>query len=128
MKAVLLFGVGVGVLALILVIVIVAARRRTSAEKDAAVMKQLRERALTADEREIGVTADGEEPWGVIMETGYPGAAVSLVAFDPLSTLFLAGHDVITQLRLVSEQGNNSRNWSAARTKGEVELVLRYGV
>jgi hypothetical protein len=93
----LLIAAGLGALALILIFVFVAARRRPSPEQEALVMQQLRERALTNDAGEMGITPDGEKPWGVIMETDYPGAAASLVTFADGSTslYFSTGGGVI---------------------------------
>jgi hypothetical protein len=82
--------IGLGVVALVLVIA-AAARRRREHVDTTAVMRELRERALTADAMDIGVAADPAVPWGVIMETGYPGAVASLVAFaDGSASLYLS--------------------------------------
>lgn len=77
--------IGVGVVILVLIIVR-ATRRKRAAVDNTAVMRDLRERALTGGADEVGIAPEPGKPWAVMMETGYPGAVVSLVAFADGST------------------------------------------
>ena len=84
-------------IAVILLVVIVVARRRRASTDSTEIMKALRERALTEQASELGITVEPGKAWGVVMETGYPGAVASLVTFadGSASLYFSTGGGVI---------------------------------
>lgn len=78
-------------IAVVVVIIFVAVRRRRSSAAAAVAMKQLRERALTTDATDLGITPAAGVAWAAIMETGYPGAVASLVTFaDGSASLYFS--------------------------------------
>jgi hypothetical protein len=59
----------------------------------AEVIRGLRQQALTLEASQLGVAPTRERPhvWGVLMETGFPEAVVSLVAFaDGTTSLYFS--------------------------------------
>ena len=82
--------------------------RRKQPEPSEAV-HELRRRALTVSAPDLGLSPVGQRPhvWGVVMETGYPQAVATLVAFaDGTTSLYFSngggvigagGHAVVRQ-------------------------------
>ena len=66
---------------------------RTAKTDPADAIRGLRQQALTVDAAALNLTPTPERPhvWGVLMETGYQGAAASLVVFaDGTTSLYFS--------------------------------------
>ena len=68
------------------------------------VYSGLRQQALSTNRIEMGIDVPSQDApaWGILMETGYEEAIVTLLAICDGAT-FHAGQEVISQLRLISE-------------------------
>lgn len=61
--------------------------------KNAEAMRELRKMVLAASPRDLGLTPTQEHPriWGILMETGFPEGAVTLVALlDGSASLYFS--------------------------------------
>ena len=57
----------------------------------AATSRELRDQALSTRASELGLRPNGSRVWGILMETGYPEAVATLVAFaDGTTSLYFS--------------------------------------
>src|SRR5438128_1078436 len=63
----------------------------------ADIYARLRSRVIESDPADIGIEVAGDDVWGVLMETGYPQAVVTLVALadGTISIYFSNGGGII---------------------------------
>ena len=85
---------GVGIVVVVLVLLVLAARvsaRSKTSASPAEAVAALRLMALEAPPSKLVAKPVGEEPWAVIMETGYGNAVASIVCLvDGSASLYLS--------------------------------------